>query len=431
MFIERSAARIRRTRTTFLAVGLLPFVALVGWAVWQRSTGHREGIRGRWQQALGLTLAIDRVEHPRPGVTRACGVAVVASGGGRVLEIPVVEVESGPGEDRVRLDALRLDPAAARVLVELGREWLSRDARHPRNCVIDVAEVAWPGRAMGAGPEAPAECLRVECVAHAGTRAVRATCGDRDHDLLRVVRHLATATADAAADATDERLEVEAALDEPVPIDVALALLGGGPSVFGASALVSGRCEASHAAGGWTGSASGRIDRVDLARCVVPLQAAAAGEATIEVERLSWSAGRLVDGRARCRAGAGWVDAAFFDRLTLALGCRPAAAADAGARRRFDQLGCSLEVAGNQVVVGPLPEAPGGLASVDGGILLAEPAAPVPFERLAWILSPPTADFVPAGGAGAWLMSIRPAAGAPRDARLPTEAATPRAERGF
>jgi len=430
MFIERSAARIRRVRTTFLVVGLLPFVALVGWAVWQRAAGHREGIRGRWQQALGLTLAIDRVEHPRPGVTRACGVAVVASGGGRVLEIPVVEVESGPGEDRVRLAAVRLDPAAARVLVELGREWLSRDARHPRNCVIDVAEVAWPGREVGTGPEAPAERLRVECVAHAGTRAVRATWGDRDHDILRVVRHLATATGDAVEATADERLEVEAALDEPVPIDVALALLGGGPAVFGAAALVSGRCEASHAAGSWTGSASGRIDRVDLARCVVPLQAAAAGEATIEVERLSWAAGRLVDGRARCRAGAGWVDAAFFDRLTLALGCRPAAA-DSGAKRRFDQAGCGLEVAGNQVVVTPLPEATGGLASVDGGILLAEPTAPVPFERLAWILSPPTADFVPAGGAGAWLMSIRPAAGGPRDARLPAETATPGPERGF
>lgn len=423
MFIERSGARIRRTRTTFLVAGMLPLVALVGWAVWQRSAGHREAVRGRWQQALGLNLAIDRLEHPRPGVTRACGVTVVAAGGGRVAEIPVVEVESGAGEDRVRLDAVRLDAATVRVIVELGREWLSRDARHPRNCVIDVADLSWPGREA-------AGRVRIECVAHAGTRAVRASRVDRDQDLVRVVRHLGSAAEDGG-DAGAERLDVEAAFDEPLPIDVAMALVGGGTAVFGTAATVRGRCVANCDERGWAGSASGRIERVDLARCVAPLAAAAAGDVTIDVERLAWADGRLVEGLATCRIGAGWIDAAFFDRLALALGCRPAVAADPGANRRFDTVGCRLEVVGGQVAVAALPGSPLGLALVDGTTLLQPPAAPVPFERLAWVLSPPTADFVPAGGAGAWLMSIRPGAAAPRDALLPGTGSAVRDRGGF
>lgn len=430
MFIERSAARIRRTRFVFVAVGLLPCAALAGWAAWQRSAIHRDAVRGRWQQALGLSLAIDGIEHPRPGVTRARGVAVVSPAGTRLIEVPVVEVEAAVGEDRVRLEGVRLDPAAGRVILELGRDWLGRDARHPRNCVVDIADLPWPTTADDAGvpPAAAAGRLRVECVAHAGTRAVRVVHPERDGDLVRIVRHLATDDEGVET----ERIDVEAVVDRPVPIDVAAALLGfDTPTVAGAAATLCGRCSATWENGAWTGRANGRIDDIDLARCVAPLHAAAAGEAGMEIERLEWQDGRLVDVRARCRTGAGWIDAAFFDRLALALGCRPAFAADAGARRRFDAVGCGLEASGNQVVVAALPEQPRALAVVDGAILLHEPGAAVPFERLAWILSPPTADFVPAGGAGAWLMSIRPGSGSPRDARLPRDAAPRPAGRDF
>lgn len=430
MFIERSAARIRRARAIFVAVGLLPCLALAGWAAWQRSAGHRDAVRCRWQQALGLSLEVDRIEHPRPGVIRARGLAVVSSGGVRLFEVPAVEVEAGVGEDRVRLDTLRLDPAAARVIGELGREWLSRDARHPRNCVVDIVDLSWPaaGAREASNPPAVGGRLRVECVAHAGTRAVRVIRPDRDEDILRVVREVSAADGETAV----ERFDVEAALDQPLPIDVAATLLGfGGPTVFGTAASVCGRCSAVCAEAGWSGDASGRIDAVDLAGCVVPLKTAAAGSASIDIERLAWRDGRLVDGRARCRVGSGWIDAGFFDRLALALGCRPTQAADAAARRRFDAGGCVVEVQGKQVAVAALPEMPRALAVVDGAVLLHEPAAPVPFERLAWVLSPPTADFVPAGGAGAWLMSIRPAVGEGRDARLPRDPPARPEARGF
>jgi len=430
MFIERSAARIRRTRTTFLAVGLLPLVAMVGWAVWQRSTAHRNAVRDRWQQALGLSLVIGHVDHPRPGVTRARRVAVLSPSGARLGEIPLVEVEAGIGEDRVRLDAFRLDAAAARAIGELGREWLGRDARHPRNCVIELGDTSGPESGVDASSALPfgGGRLRVECVAQGGTRAVRVIRPGWREDVLRVVRDVSRPEEGEAV----ERFEFEAMIEQPLPLDVAATLLGfRWPTVFGTAANLSGRCSAVFEEAGWTGNASGRIDAIDLARCVLPLEAAAAGHATVEIEQLEWREGRLAEGMARCRTGSGWIDTGLFDRLALALGCRPTRPVDADTRRQFDAGGCTLRVDGNQILVAALPEMPRALAVCGASVVLPEPASAVPFERLAWVLSPPTADFVPAGGAGAWLMLIRPAAADGRDARLPERPPPSRGIRGF
>ena len=71
MFIERSAGRIRLARLTFVVVALLPCAMLAAWAFARGSAGHREAVRVRWQQSIGLPLTIGAVEHPRPGVVRA------------------------------------------------------------------------------------------------------------------------------------------------------------------------------------------------------------------------------------------------------------------------------------------------------------------------------------------------------------------------
>lgn len=420
MFIERSAARVRRARSMFVLLGVLPFAVLAGWAVHRASQGHRDDIRDRWQHAVGLGLAIDAVEHPRPGVTRARGVSVVSPSGSRIVTFPVVEVEAGVGEDRLRFEAARIDASAAQVLGELAREWLRRDARHPRNCVIDVAGVAWlrAGAVSDAAAASRDASLRVECVARDGTRAIRVLRPEHVGDLLRVVRSVIPG--DASLDG--ERVEIEVALDDAMPLDVAAAFAGYDESVSdvaGDGASISGRCSAVADDRGWQGDASGRLLGLDLARCVAPLGARAAGEARVEVDRLSWRAGRIVDAAARCRVGPGWVDTAFFDRLSLALGCRPARTTpDAGGGRTFDTAGFDARTDGGRVLVAAPGDAPGGLAIAAGAVVLHEPSAAVPFERLAWVLSPPSATFVPAGGAGAWLMTIQPREGG-REAALP------------
>ncbi|MCE9630486.1 MAG: hypothetical protein K8S94_07195 [Planctomycetia bacterium] len=413
MFIERSTGRIRFARTVFLLVCLLPCAAIAGWAVHLRSAAHREAVRTRWQQVVGLPLIIDAVEHPRPGMVRAMGCAVLASTGVRVLEIPSIELESAVGEDRLRIDAVRIDAAAAALLGELAREWLHRDARHPRNCVIEVADFAWDEGSRRGDDAAiqPPTVLRVECVARDGSRAVRVVRRAASDEQLRIVR----AVADEGGRAV-EGIEVEASWSDAVPLPILAALAGHAVDaavVAGPTAVASGEVAATLGEVGWSGKARGRVEGVDLARCTAAIQARAAGRAAIIFDRLTWKNGRLEEVVAECSIGAGWIESGLFDRLVIALGCKPGpAAASAGQPvRSFDAAGCVLRLEGGRLGMTAAPSIAHGLAVVDGAVLLQPPAAGIPFDRLAWMLSPPAAPFVPAGGPGGWLMSILPNVG--------------------
>lgn len=414
MFIERSAARIRFARTAFLVAGLVPCVALAAWAVHLRSAGHREAVRSRWQQAVGLPLTLDAVEHPRPGVTRVRGCTVLGADGAPLVTLPVVELETAVDEDRLTVDAARIDARAAAAFGDLAREWLRRDARHPKNCIVEVADFAWSaggGPAEGAASGSVPAGLRVECVAQGGTRAVRIVRRGGADDEVRVVREVV-----GEAGSARETIAIEARCAEGVPA-AALAAASGwaaGPLAAGPATFVRGEAAARWDDGGWSGSCSGRIEGVDLAAAARGVNARAAGTARIHCDRLAWRDGRLTDAELELDLGGGWIDAALFDRLVLALGCRPGPAAVAGeATRVFDHAGCVLRLAAGGVSVLPAVDASGGLASLGRIAVLQPPTAPVPFERIAWLASPPASTFVPASGAGAWLMSVVPAAGGP------------------
>lgn len=409
MFIERSAGRIRLARLIFVVAGLVPCLLLAAWAVHRGSAAHRDHVRSSWQRVVGLPIDVATIAHPRPGVVAATGV-VVRSGAGRpLLELPAVEVESAATEDRLVIKGARVDAAAAAMLGALAREWLRSDARHPRNCVIDVGDLSWDGPQVDA---TGAESLRIECVGQGVTRAIRLV-RDGD-DELRGVR-----TLEGEGQVAAERFEVQGRLSRPWPAAIVAAVAGlpaEAAAAIAAHAVVSGELQAAHEASGWSGTATGRIDGLDLGGCGAAVHARAAGAATVTVKRFAWRDGRLVDAALLCEVGPGWVDAALFDRLVIALGCRPAPGLQAGAETRsFDAAGCLLELDGGSVVVRSAG-APPGLATHQGLVLLEPPAAPVAFERFAWMVSPPTATFVPADGPGAWLMSIVPTApgGAPR-----------------
>jgi hypothetical protein len=402
MFIERSAGRIRLTRLIFVVAGLVPCLLLAGWAVHRGSAAHRNAVRAAWQAAVGLPLEVATVSHPRPGVIAATGVVVRSPAGRPLLELPAVEVESAATENRLVIRAARVDAAAASMLGSLFREWLQSDARHPRNCVIEVADVTWGDAAADGGRS---ESLRIECVGQGPVRAIRLVRGDGD-DEIRAVR-----TLESEGHSIAERFEVEGRLSRPVPASV-LAAVAGLPATATAAiasrATVSGDLQATHDATGWSGSATGRLDELDLGGCCAAVQARGAGAVSVSFERFAWRSGRLVDAAIVCESGPGWVEAALFDRLVIALGCRPGPALQASAdTRSFDAAGCALELDGGSVTVRPAGGA-SGLATAMGAVLLQAPATPVAFERFAWMVSPPAATFVPADGPGAWLMSIVP-----------------------
>jgi hypothetical protein len=432
MFIARSAARIRFARAVFLLLGLAPATGLVAWAVHRRSDAHRLAVEERWEEALGIPLAVAAVEHPRPGVIRGRRCILPAVADRPAIELPLVEIESSDDEDRIRIGHLDFDAATAATFAALARQWLADEVRFRRTCIIEVADFSWgtaipPSAAKGLEPAATP--LRIECVARPGTRALRIVRqAGQSEDEVRIVRGAASAAADASL-ARDGRGEADPASSpasisltadcrQSVPLAAVVLAAGGGldAAVACGEATVSGELDAAWDAGGWRGTARGRIDRVELASAAAAIGGTARGRATIDVTRLAWEHGRVSDALVECAVGAGAVDGRLFDRIVLALAARPGPAArplPPGGERSFDAAACIVGVGPHGVQVMPSNRLPIGLAVYGGELLLAPPAAAVPGDRIAWMLSAPGTAYAPALGPGSWLMSVLPEPGAP------------------
>jgi len=417
MFVARSAARVRLVRITFLCLGLAPVAAVTAWGVHRRSDAHRAAVERRWQEAVGLPLTVGRVEHPRPGVIRGHDCVLPAAEGRPAIPLAVVEVESSADEDRIRLDRFSCDPAAVATLAAVAREWLADDVRFRRTCIVEVADFAW-GPASGPSADSlppPPVPLRVECVAGSASRALRIVRRGAVEDELRIVREPA---ADDGADPPIQTVTVSVTSSEPFPLAVLAVAAGAGLEAASATAgaQVSGSLEARRTATGWEGEARGRIMGIDLAAAAAAVGGRATGEAAVEVTRLVWSGGRVTDALFECAAGSGSVDGRLFDRIVLALGARPGPAATPlppGGDREFDVAGCFVSVGPHGVQILPTSRLPAGLATRQGGILLAPPATPVPGDRIAWMLSSPGTTFGPAAGPGSWLISVLPTTAPP------------------
>ncbi len=415
MFIARSAARVRLARLGFLLLCLGPTAGLTAWAVHRRSEAHRVALEQRWQEILGVPLAVRAVDHPRPGVIRLEGVALPAAGGGVTLRLPLVELESSANEDRLRVPRLRGDAAAAAVLIGLARDWLIDDVRFRRTCVIEVADFAWTetpaaGLERAPGPRSSAATLRIECVARPEARALRIVHRSATDDEVRIVRGPRPEAADEAA---PPAITITADCRQPVPLDV-VAVAAGLPLQWSAAcreALVAGTLTADWTAAGWSGSAQGSIGQVSLEAAAAAVGGRASGIADVTVSKLVWTNDRLSDGLFECTAGPGSVGGRLFDRFVMALGARPGSAArplPPGGERPFDLLACLVALGPHGVQILPTSRMPAAIAAYDREPLLLPPPSAAPSDRVAWLLSAPGTTFGPAAGPGAWLISVLP-----------------------
>jgi hypothetical protein len=435
MFIERSAARIQLARTLFVMLAVLPCAGLCGWALVRHSRGHREAIERRFEQVIGLPLAIGGVEYVRPNVMRLRDCRLSAASGGVVLVAPAIDVESLASELRVTLGRVECTPELARVLASLARDWLRQPARFPVDCVVDVDNFSWRSRQPAAaegtplgvlGPaQAVARSLHVECVAANGSRAIRVrrnADGGQASDEVRVVAgNLSGAGGEGAAPQSDgirpleqggvEGLEVAGTITEPLPIAVfeALAGLEAGALPLGEEAAVSGTIGAWLDAGLSRGSAQGRIERIDLAAASLHLPHRVSGEALLAIGQLEWSRGRITACECQCSVSRGRVGQRLLDACVSAIGCRPGPAYRSLARdevRSFDDVSALLRLNSAGIELRAAPERSGSLARIQGLSILEEPQVTVPLDRLAWLLAPPGSVAVPASKATAWLLGF-------------------------
>lgn len=418
MFIARSAAKIRGVRLAFLATCLLPCGLLVAWAVERRSDRHRAAIVAAVERAVGASVTVAAVEHLRPGVVRLRGCTIATGDGRAVLQLPAIEIEESASELRLRVERLVCDASAARWLAKFGWDWLEQDARFPRTCIVDVADLAWHVDAPTAAGEPSADRverrpLRVECVVRPQVRAIRCarpTVGGRaGDDLMRIVRSVAAPEGTIPA----AQWEVDVAWLEPLPLAVAAAVLGTGDLAVGTQATVAGRLHAISRAGPWEGTATARLGGVDLAACGAAVGVRAAGLATVDIRRASWANDRLRDCDIECVAGPGRVEQRWLESVVATLGCQAGPAfqsLQAEPDRSFDHAGFLLSLNDRGCSIASPARLAGPLVIAAGLSVLDPPVAPVSADRLAWLLAAPQAVQVPSTGPGAWLMSRLPEA---------------------
>jgi len=445
MFIARSAARVRIARVLFLLLAVVPLAALVTWATHRRSSAHRESVRGSWQRALGMEVEIGSLEHLRPGVMRATNCRVTAPDGLRSLSMPALEVEIAATEVRFRLEQWRCDAAAATVLGQLVREWLERGPRYDRHCVVEVNDLAWEGKtftgdtvssgglrgdssgglrgdssgglrgdsvgglrgdSVGGLRGDSVGGLRVECVVQEGARAVRIVRRAPDGGSTGEVRVVREAPPSG-------RLVITATSDEPLPLDIVSALVSGrSPSTeLGLQAVVTGRLDMVADDRGATGSASGRLQGVDLAHAASASRVRVAGTAAVDLHRLEFSGGRLEECELEWRIGSGRVEQRVLENLVSLTGCRPGPAFRSGdpwADRVFDAAAGIVRVDSRGFHLLPATGFGAALAVVQGDPLVEAPAGPTAVDRAVWLLAAPGTPYAPASGPGAWLLSIMP-----------------------
>lgn len=387
MFVPRSVRRIRFARIFFLLAGVLPCACLVAWAVHLRSGRHRESLRAGWQVAVGLPLQVAGVEHPRPGVVRVRGCRLAAEDGGESLTVPLAEIESTPGEVRLRVDRLDVDAAAVGVAVGLAAEWLAREARFPRDCVIDVDRlhwdiVGWSGR----GRDSAAGRLRIECVARDGSRAIRCTlaAGDERPAEVRVVR---SAPGPGGVEPRRHEIAVECGA-APLPLAIVSRLAEAAslpPLPLGSAAAVRGTGLVQDDGGIWSGRLTGRIDRLDLAATAAAAGGRAAGEADMLVRRLEWEDGRIASAEFEVVATGGQMSQGLLEASARATGCGFGVGffnARAGGDVRFDAAGVLLRIDGRGLEILAPAGLQGAVAVLDGRPVVEPPAAIVPLDRV-------------------------------------------------
>jgi len=386
MFVDRSARRIARARRLFVALGVVPLALLAGVAVWARGDGRRSALEARVAAALSLPVRIGTVSDPRPGVMLLEDV-VLGDGAGASLRLPEVRVEESSREIRLALTACDCPPRAAPLVAAVARAWLAGDPRYRRDWVVACERLTWGPDGAGS----PRDDVRVECVAAEGSRAVRfvarAPAGAADE--IRVVRIAAGGTA-------ADRVECEARLAAPVPLAVGAALVAatdGGERWPGAT--FTGEARLVSDATGWNGTLSGAVDGIDLAELTAGFAASASGTAALSIGSATLSAGRIASARLECRSAAGSISRPLAAAGVDWLGCRPGTALPAGERIAFDAMAwrCRCENGELEISGGLSGNA---LVEHRGGPLLVAPPGIVPWDRLAWLVSPPGVPVVPA-----------------------------------
>lgn len=391
--------RRRLCRTLFAALCLAPTTALVGGAVFLRSSAHRQTVQTQLSQALGLAVSIDRVEYPQPGAARATGVALADPETGVTLA-RCDRLEWRWTHDRWHVSggAAQFDAARGPLLAETVDRLLRRPvAQLPPRLTVSLARAAWD--------YGDRQCtLRdVACGFDTGAKGVlgQVRCSTREDAGEPVQFKLAR---DRTSQPPVTRWELNCNRS-PLPAWLLLAATAD-PLRLGADAEFAGYAWIGRAAGGWEGQLTGRCTGIDLAAAMRDGAVELTGPAELAVQTLKFRAGRAYRLEATLAAGPGSVSAALVESLAreLRLQVNRQALREERGPLAYRELVADLSLDGRGLTIrGGCGRADSNVViASDRGPLLGDSQQPAPVAALLRGLAP-QADAWPPGETVEWL----------------------------
>ena len=362
-------------RAGFLLFAALPTIAVVLWAAAVHSPSYVAAQRGRWQAALerhlGLTVTIDAIEYPQPGLTRLQRVRIFDPESGALLatvrSVDTAVIEDGRfvylAHSEITEGALpRLAEAfSERILVHWPQGGqLKLVAGEVTLSVRDREATLRDLRCTVEGPGTGPVCRLQFSLPGTPGSTVHATC-QRNRQVVPPEVRWSVDTQEAS-----------------IHSSLAAALLPG-TDCLGTEWSFRGRLEVGYSAGGATGTFEGMLANVDLDRLVTGrFPHKLSGTAEVSLRSLRFDLGRVVaaSGELTCRGGT--ISRSLLTSFGAALRMQ-----DAGDWRqreepllRFEELGIAFELDENAFVVrGLCAEQPGVVLRDERGPLLLSGAA--------------------------------------------------------
>lgn len=404
MLALRERTKIRLARLAFVALGLLPLVAVATATAALHSDAYRRWHQESARQVLGVAATVEHVRHPRPALTLYEGVQVYDAETGRLLlRARLVEIDRRGATPLVRCT---LPEVSARAASRLSEVVVAQLRRQPH-----ARQHAW-------------RWVANELTVHFAEQSQTLT--DLVGELTATARQSTlTARFYLAGATTGQPAQLEIVRDrQTVPPSHLVALDTGGHDVPGLllstladwPAWLGQRCQfrgwvkAVETPAGWDAHVAGRLDEADLEQLVSGhFPQRLTGRARVDIQEARVSRGRLEQARGTLSAGPGTIGRALVEAAAHSLALPRGEPPDAGDLWTYDELALAFHMTDGELrLSGTCRDEAGAVLMAAGQPLLSEPAAPQSVAGLIRTLAPGDDWLVPASRESDWLLSVLP-----------------------
>ena len=300
------ATQRRLVRCAFLLFCVTPVLGVVGWSVVWALPSHVTRIENQLSRQLGVDVAIDQIEHPRPNELELIGVHLNDPETGTAMgQINQLTVQRQPQVTRLEADELVV------TAEQRDRLWNCVHTTIVRHGTLDAQEVQFNVRRALVTNQSDQFLHDVSGRAWAKHNSLQATVAFQVGDSAQVPRHELSLMRDRAADPLYTHITFDTG-ENALPLALFSPALA---AKLGDQSTARGSLDVAWRSNGWRATFSGDLDNIDLNGLTDALADSTTGAGTIRLDASEFTSDRLIRARGWLEFSDGTVDAAMVQRL--------------------------------------------------------------------------------------------------------------------